>query len=68
MGSYKDDMAIITLQHVVNITDGISPICLPTAAQYFSESSVCFVTGWGIKHAKSKYPIFIINTHTTYEY
>ncbi|NWZ13925.1 ENTK Enteropeptidase, partial [Agelaius phoeniceus] len=48
MKETKDsDIALMHLQHKVQYTDYIQPICLPEKNQQFSPGIICSIAGWG---------------------
>ncbi|XP_003506706.1 serine protease 42 [Cricetulus griseus] len=43
----KNDIALLKLQHPVNFTTNIYPICIPPEAFIVATGTKCWVTGWG---------------------
>ncbi|KAK1169576.1 enteropeptidase [Acipenser oxyrinchus oxyrinchus] len=41
------DITMMHLEHKVNFTDYIQPICLPEKEQMFKPGTKCFIAGWG---------------------
>lgn len=45
----KNDIALLKLQHPVNFTSQIHPICIPPENFILKTGTKCWVTGWGKK-------------------
>ncbi|XP_005075143.1 serine protease 42 [Mesocricetus auratus] len=43
----KNDIALLKLQHPVNFTSNIYPICIPPEGFFVATGTKCWVTGWG---------------------
>ena len=41
------DIALLHLSKPVNYSDAVSPICMPSSSRTFSNTTQCYVTGWG---------------------
>ena len=41
------DIALLHLSKPVNYSDAVSPICMPSSSWNSSNTSQCYVTGWG---------------------
>lgn len=50
----KNDIALLKLQHPVNFTSQIHPICIPPENFFLETGTKCWVTGWGKKDPGSK--------------
>ncbi|KAK3099485.1 hypothetical protein FSP39_005130, partial [Pinctada imbricata] len=47
LGPIYWDIALVRLERPVKFTAYISPICLPSVNEIFSEADTCFLAGWG---------------------
>ncbi|XP_006975599.1 serine protease 42 [Peromyscus maniculatus bairdii] len=43
----KNDIALLKLQHPVNFTSNIYPVCIPSETFFVNAGTKCWVTGWG---------------------
>jgi len=43
----SNDVMLLKLEHPVTFTDGVSPICLPSAFKKIPAGRRCYSTGWG---------------------
>jgi hypothetical protein len=43
----KNDIALLKLQHPVNFTTNIYPVCIPSESFPVKAGTKCWVTGWG---------------------
>lgn len=43
----SNDIALVHLAEPVNMTNAISPVCLPKPGDVMAAGTHCFVTGWG---------------------
>lgn len=43
----KNDIALLKLQHPVNFTSSIRPVCIPSETFRVKSGTKCWVTGWG---------------------
>lgn len=43
----SNDIALIKLQNPVQVSDTISPACLPESGDILPNNFPCYVTGWG---------------------
>jgi hypothetical protein len=51
-----NDVMLLKLEHPVNFTDAISPICLPVPFTKIPGGRRCFSTGWGALEAGGSSP------------
>ncbi|CAG5128083.1 unnamed protein product, partial [Candidula unifasciata] len=47
-GGVDWDIALLLLQDDLVMSDFVQPLCLPSYAQVFSSTSLCYLAGWGI--------------------
>ena len=47
IGRYDHDIMLIKLAQPVEFNEAVSPICLPSPGDEFSEGMRCYTTGWG---------------------
>uniref|UniRef100_A0A8C0GY03 chymotrypsin n=1 Tax=Chelonoidis abingdonii TaxID=106734 RepID=A0A8C0GY03_CHEAB len=47
-GSMKNDITLLKLAKPANMTDRVSPVCLPAATDNFPGGLTCVTTGWGL--------------------
>ncbi|XP_060687423.1 transmembrane protease serine 6-like isoform X1 [Hemiscyllium ocellatum] len=45
--SFNYDVALLELEHPVEYTDFVQPVCLPTATTSFTSGRRCIIIGWG---------------------
>lgn len=50
----KNDIALLKLQHPVNFTSQIRPVCIPPESFFLKTGTKCWVTGWGKKDPAGK--------------
>ena len=64
------DITLFELNETVQFTPYIQPICLPEPDEKFSETSICYATGWGYTTPGGKYLIHhfktVIKVHFRY--
>lgn len=56
------DITLFELNETVQFTPYIQPICLPEPDEKFSETSICYATGWGYTTPGGKYLIHHFKT------
>ena len=66
------DITLFELNETVQFTPYIQPICLPEPDEKFSETSICYATGWGYTTPGGKYLIHhfktVIKVHFRYSF
>ncbi|KAJ7312117.1 hypothetical protein JRQ81_006458 [Phrynocephalus forsythii] len=50
MKSLSDDIALLKLATPAQLTDWVSPVCLPKADDDFPGGKTCVTSGWGVTH------------------
>lgn len=48
MLTIRDDIALIKLATPAQLSDRVSPVCLPKATDEFPGGMTCVTTGWGL--------------------
>ncbi|XP_021364951.1 enteropeptidase-like [Mizuhopecten yessoensis] len=52
---YQADLALLRLQKPVIFTDHVKPLCLATESYALTGSSICYVSGWGVRSVSDYY-------------
>uniref|UniRef100_A0A6I8NJM9 chymotrypsin n=2 Tax=Ornithorhynchus anatinus TaxID=9258 RepID=A0A6I8NJM9_ORNAN len=57
MFTIRSDITLLRLASPAQLSDTVSPVCLPSSSDEFPVDSTCVTTGWGLtKHTNSKTP------------
>ena len=66
------DITLFELNETVQFTPYIQPICLPEPDEKFSETSICYATGWGYTTPGGEYLIHhfktVIKVHVRFSF
>ncbi|KAL3856718.1 hypothetical protein ACJMK2_011441 [Sinanodonta woodiana] len=52
---YNADLALLRLQRPLVISYNVRPVCLPWGRRHFTNSTLCYIAGWGITDMKDYY-------------
>lgn len=50
--TFSNDVMLLKLAEPVEMTDGVSPVCLPVAGEDYTAGRHCYSTGWGHTQCK----------------